>query len=64
LKKTGVLILKKDNLKFGLLLGFLLPILVFVLIYFFKFSGYSFGDFLQTFLQESRLITFLAPGAL
>jgi hypothetical protein len=64
LKKTGALILKKDNLKFGLLLGFLLPILVFILIYFLKFSSYEFGDFFQTFLQESRLITFFSAWCL
>jgi hypothetical protein len=64
LKKTGTLILKKDNLKFGLLLGFLLPIIVFILIYFLKFSSYSFSDFFQTFLQESRLITFFSAWCL
>ena len=58
------MILKKDNLKFGLLLGFLLPILVFILIYCLKFSSYEFGDFFQTFLQESRLITFFSAWCL
>jgi hypothetical protein len=48
----------------GLLLAFLLPILVFVFIYFLKFSSYTFGDFFQTFLQESRLITFFSAWCL
>jgi len=58
------LILKKDNLKLGLLLGFLLPIIVFVVIYFLRFPSYSFDDFFQTFLQESRLITFFSAWCL
>ena len=48
----------------GLLLAFLLPILVFIFIYFLKFSSYTFGDFFQTFLQESRLITFFSAWCL
>jgi hypothetical protein len=63
LKKTGALILK-DNLKYGLLLGFLLPIIVFVIIYFLRFPSYGFGDFFQTFLNESRLITFFSAWCL
>jgi len=58
------LILKRDNLKLGLLLGFLLPPIVFIVIYFIKFSSYEFGDFFQTFLQESRLITFFSAWCL
>jgi hypothetical protein len=58
------LILKKDNLKLGLLLGFLLPLIVFITIYFIKFSYYELGNFLQTFLQESRLITFFSAWCL
>ena len=58
------MILKKDNLKLGLLLGFLLPLIVFVVIYFIKFSSYEFGNFFQTFLEESRLITFFSAWCL
>jgi hypothetical protein len=58
------LILKKDNLKLGLLLGLLLPVIVFIVIYFIKFSSFTFGDFFQTFLQESRLITFFSAWCL
>ena len=48
----------------GLLLAFLLPIIVFVFIYFIKFSSYTFGDFFHTFLRESRLITFFSAWCL
>jgi hypothetical protein len=58
------LIFKKDNLKLGLLMGFLLPMIVFVFIYFMKFSSYRFNDFFETFLQESRLITFFSAWCL
>lgn len=54
----------KDNLKYGLLLGFLLPIIVFVIIHFLRFPSYEFGDFFQTFLNESRLITFFSAWCL
>jgi hypothetical protein len=60
LKKPGTLILKKDNLKLGILLGLLLPLLVVVFLYFLKFSSYSFTDFLRVAGEESRLITFFA----
>jgi hypothetical protein len=58
------LILKKDNLKLGLLLGFLLPPIVFIVIYFMRFGSYGLVDFFETFLQESRLITFFSAWCL
>ena len=58
------MILKKDNLKLGLLLGLLLPLIVFIAIYFLKFSSYELGSFFQNFLQESRLITFFSAWCL
>jgi quinol-cytochrome oxidoreductase complex cytochrome b subunit len=60
LKKPGALILKKDNLKLGILLGLLLPFFVAVFLYFLKFSHYSVSEFLETASEESRLITFFA----
>jgi hypothetical protein len=51
------MIFKKDDLKLGLILGLIGPILGLVLIYFFKFSSTSFGDFLDTFFHDRRLIT-------
>ncbi|HEX7846547.1 MAG TPA: hypothetical protein VF476_12165 [Chitinophagaceae bacterium] len=51
------MIFKKDNLKLGLVLGLVGPILGLVTIYFFKYSSISFGDFLSEFLEEKKLIT-------
>ena len=53
----GTFILKKDNLKLGLVLGLLGPVLGLVIIYFVKFSYYSFVLFLDYFFHENRLIT-------
>ena len=51
------MILKKDNLKLGLVLGLIGPLLGLVVIYFFRFSGVSFGGFLDEFFNNNRLIT-------
>ena len=50
-------ILKRDNLKLGLILGLLGPALGLVVVYFLKFSSYSFTDFLDYFFKDTRLIT-------
>jgi hypothetical protein len=51
------MILKKDNLKLGLVLGLIGPLLGLIVIYFIKFSGISFSDFLDEFFNNSKLIT-------
>ena len=51
------MILKKDNLKLGLILGLIGPLLGLVVIYFIKFPGIGFGDFLDEFFNNSKLIT-------
>ena len=51
------MILKKDNLKLGLILGLIGPLLGLVVIYFIKFSAVSFGDFLDEFFNNNKLIT-------
>lgn len=51
------MIFKKDNLKLGLVLGLIGPLLGLVVIYFIKYSGYQFGEFIQEFLNDNRLIT-------
>jgi hypothetical protein len=51
------MILKKDNLKLGIVLGLIGPMLGLVVIYFFKFSGVSFADFLDAFFNDNKLIT-------
>ena len=53
------MIFKKDNLKLGLVLGLLGPILGLVVIYFVKsdFRAYSFGEFLDLVFNTKKLIT-------
>ena len=51
------MILKRDNLKLGLVLGLIGPIIGFFVIYFIKFSGYEFREFIDLFFNTNRLIT-------
>ena len=51
------MIFKKDNLRLGLALGLLGPLLGLVVVYFIKFPSYAFKDFLVYFMNDNRLIT-------
>lgn len=51
------MILKKDNLGLGLILGLLGPFLGLIAVYYFRFNSIPFGEFLNMFLSENRLIT-------
>ena len=51
------MILKKDDLRLGIVLGLIGPLLGLVIIYLIKFSGVSFGGFLDEFFNDNRLIT-------
>ena len=51
------MILKKDDLRLGIVLGLIGPLLGLVVIYLFKFSAVSFGEFLDAFFHDNRLIT-------
>ena|SRR5687768_9956991 len=53
------MLLKKDSLQLGLILGFIGPILGLVMIYFFKpdFRSLSFGEYMDFFFNTNRLIT-------
>ena len=55
-------ILKRDNLKLGLVLGLVGPVLGLVIVYFLKFSAYGFLEFLDYFFNTRGLIT--SVGAL
>ena len=55
-------ILKRDNLKLGLVLGLVGPILGLIIVYFLKFSSYGFLEFLDYFFNTRGLIT--SVGAL
>jgi hypothetical protein len=48
---------KKDNLQLGLIIGLFAPLLGMVGFYFWKFSAYSFIDFIKFLLVEKHLIT-------
>jgi hypothetical protein len=49
--------LKKDNLRLGLALGLLGPLLGLAIVYFIKFPSYSFSDFLNYFMNDSKMVT-------
>ena len=51
------MILTKDNLKLGLVLGFVGPLAGLFLLQQFMYSSLSIGEFLEVFLHENRLIT-------
>ncbi|MCC7401153.1 MAG: hypothetical protein IT214_06675 [Chitinophagaceae bacterium] len=51
------MIFKKDNLKLGLILGLIGPVVGLVVIYFIKFNALSFSDFFNLFINTNRLIT-------
>ena len=58
------MILKKDNLQLGLVIGLLAPLLGLVILYYVNFSSVTFLDFLDFFLNNSRLITSLGSLSL
>jgi len=51
------MIFKKDNLRLGLILGLLGPVLGLVVVYFIKFPSVSFREFLEFFMNDSKMIT-------
>ena len=51
------MIFKKDNLKLGLILGLIGPVVGLFIVYLIKYSTFTFGDFLSTFFNDRRLIT-------
>ena len=56
------MILTKDNLKLGLVLGLFGPVVGLLVIYLLKFSSYSLSDFLDEFVSKKSLTT--SVGAL
>ncbi|HEY0355785.1 MAG TPA: hypothetical protein VGC29_06260 [Flavisolibacter sp.] len=58
MKKTGTFFLTRDNLKLGLILGLITPLIVFVIVYYARFTGYSFSEFVDLFMREKQIITF------
>lgn len=58
------MIFKKDNLRLGLILGLVGPILGLVIVYFIKAPSSKFMDFLEYFMNDNRLITSLGSLSL
>lgn len=59
------MIFKKDNLKFGILLGILGPLLAMVLYYFYNFSGtISFGEYFYVLRTNKPLLTAISSISL
>jgi hypothetical protein len=54
---VATFILKRDNLKLGLILGLVGPVLGLIIVYFLKFSSYGFLEFLDYFFNTRGLIT-------
>lgn len=55
----AILIFKRDNLKLGLVLGLLGPMIGLIVVYFLKFPSVNFIDFLDEFIHNNKLITSL-----
>ena len=64
MKTTGTFFLKKDNLQMGIVLGLLLPLIVFLLIYLVRFNESTLSEFLKTFAAQKGLITFFGVWCL
>ncbi|RYD97028.1 MAG: hypothetical protein EOP50_06080 [Sphingobacteriales bacterium] len=58
MKAAGTFFLKRDQIRLGLGLGIIAPLLVLLLIYLFRFRDYSLNEFLLLLLREKSLITF------
>lgn len=52
-------ILKKDNFVYGIFIGLIVPVLSFYGYYFWKFSLFSFDDFINALQGNKQLITAL-----
>ena len=55
---------KKDNLRFGLLLGFIAPLLSLIAYYFIKFSLFSVADFFRFVATNKSQITAISVPCL
>ena len=51
------MIFKKDNLRLGLFLGLIGPIIGLVVIYFVSFSSLTFKEYLDYFMHDNKVIT-------
>lgn len=51
------MVFKKDNLRLGLILGLLGPVIGLIVVYFIKFPSYQFAVFLDDFTHSNQLLT-------
>ncbi|HEX2628083.1 MAG TPA: hypothetical protein VHM26_03705 [Chitinophagaceae bacterium] len=51
------MILNKDKFLLGFILGLIGPVVGFVVIYFINYSGLTFSEFLEFFMNDKRTIT-------
>lgn len=58
------MILAKDNVKLGLVLGLLGPLAGLVAVYFIKFPYMSFKEFLDYFVHTNKIITYVGTLSL
>jgi hypothetical protein len=54
---VGTFILKKDNLKLGLLLGLIGPVAGLVILKYIKTPSSSFADYFEFFLNDNKFLT-------
>jgi hypothetical protein len=54
---VALAILKKDNLKFGLVLGLLGPIVGLAVVYIVSYRAFTFGEFFNFFITDNKRIT-------
>ena len=52
-----IMIFKRDNIKFGILLGCLTPIVGLFGYYFFKFSRFTLAEFFEVLILQKSLLT-------
>jgi len=58
------MILTKDNLKLGLVLGLVGPLAGLTVVYFASYSAFTFLEFLDNFIHENKLITSIGSMSL
>lgn len=58
------MIFKSDSLRLGLILGLLGPLVGLIIVYFIKFPSLSFKEFLDYFMHENKVITYVGTLSL
>lgn len=64
MKKTGAFFLTRDSLVLGIIIGLIAPLLGLVILYNINFPSITFGEFIEYFISQNRLITSLGSLSL